>query len=120
VVAKMSFSILFLWIAMLAGQQGNVATQNVLHSRFENGYPDGIYRCFNQVCTYLRPLVGGDVLEDGAFDVPPREWDDTVPITGGVNNLLPFYTRHVVECSDKSRFKMMSEDGKWHCLKLVN
>ena len=43
------------------------------------------------------------------FDVPPI----------GAELPQDRWTSHYV-CTDKSRFLLMSEDGKWHCLKLAN
>ena len=64
------------------------------------------------------------------FDVPPVEREETVEY-GSIANGDELhivckdlatgsctYTRKVPSCSDKSRFLLMSEDGKWHCLAL--
>jgi hypothetical protein len=83
----------------------------------------------------------GVILE--AFDVPPKElWEPPLPtlpkgegIPGGAGCLVrlvpPVGTTyesmlcidgvtHIerLKCEDTSRFKLMSEDGKWHCLRL--
>jgi hypothetical protein len=50
------------------------------------------------------------------FDDPPKEWKTETPM-GGMHVEPDGYTHR--ECEDKSRFMLMSEDGKWHCLKLV-
>jgi len=68
---------------------------------------------------------------DCTIDVPPKEWD-TKEHNGahdcwmGCASTLPMppeppetITIHHMECTDKSRFKLMSEDGVWHCLALT-
>jgi hypothetical protein len=54
-------------------------------------------------------------------DQAPKEWDTTED-SYGINTSPPppkTFQLHHVECTNKSRFKMQSEDGKWHCLKLT-
>lgn len=64
------------------------------------------------------------------FDVPPVEREETFEY-GSIANGDELhivckdlatgsctYTRKVPSCADKSRFLLMSEDGKWHCLAL--
>ena len=57
------------------------------------------------------------VVDVSAFDAPPKEWD-TTELAYGINIAPPqpsMYQQHHVECADKSRVKLQSEDGKWHC-----
>lgn len=80
--------------------------------------------------------------DESDLDVPPREWDVDQKRTGfewhgeGVGcsyDALPgsckpkdsdfpsfewIVRTHHRECVDKSRFLLMSEDGRWHCLAL--
>ena len=56
------------------------------------------------------------------FDVPPKEWDgpdmEEGPCPIGfacMDNKVPVHHR---TCTDKSRFLLMSEDNRWHCLAL--
>jgi hypothetical protein len=77
-----------------------------------------------------KTLQGGGLITP--FDVPPVEWDgpDTLgsryekewkePCRDRVGETQPpCKTKiHHRVCADKSRFLLMSEDGKWHCLRL--
>jgi hypothetical protein len=64
------------------------------------------------------------------FDVVPTEWDG--PDTTYKSELAAFdcgYNKtpsacekvpvHHIGCASKSRFLLQSEDGRWHCLKLM-
>ena len=70
------------------------------------------------------------------IDVRPKEWDgpEKVRDTEKWKDLCATFSRdgdmpktdaicgrlvHHRDCVDESRFKLMSEDGKWHCLKLT-
>jgi len=95
-----------------------------------------------QKCDPKQSLVENDiryectrgVWEEETRDVPPKEWDttehnldyDSCMFTGGCFNTLPMPQRpdpnikvHHMECEDKTRFLLHSEDGKAHCLRLV-
>jgi hypothetical protein len=51
------------------------------------------------------------------FDVPPVETQVPYNQSGVTNLPMPIYSERR-SCADKSRFLLMSEDGKWHCLAL--
>ena len=87
-------------------------------------------------CPSLEPVSGAlvGVGRDGCyvnvviapFDVPPHEWDTEEKMPEGYyvcDNGQALCTgprkEHHRECTDKSRFLLMSEDEKWHCLALV-
>ena len=46
------------------------------------------------------------------FDVPPTQ--DGISRQRSERNMADHY-----QCEDTSRFLLMSEDGKWHCLRLA-
>ena len=63
-----------------------------------------------------------------SFDVPPKEIPGPVSVmlnckhadtkTGVVSGCTEEHYPSTFECEDKSRFLLMSEDGKLHCLNL--
>jgi hypothetical protein len=75
-------------------------------------------------------ISDGECLGEGntkcILDMPPKEWDgpgqhwETQCDETSHNCMYigPAPDHHIA-CEDKSRFLLPSEDGKWHCLKLV-
>jgi len=73
----------------------------------------------------IDPIPFHEAYRPPPFDVPPKEWDGPEldwgcqPSEESTVCMDTRIARHHRACEDKSRFLLMSEDGKWHCLALT-